>query len=170
MGCPPGDGRDRPGRSDHHRPSCDANHKGLTFRSQDTLQDTELIQTRSNDLADRRSAAAGAKAALLDAFRARMAVAEPTRLARQEERRAISAARDERQAERDRLKRELQEQEQRRVDAEAAERLAVVEALAQAERERRSRLDGLIARTLQDEALRKAERDRRYANRKARQK
>lgn len=81
----------------------------------------------------------------------------------------IAAARAERQAERDRLKRALQEQEQRRLDAEAAVRQAAADAVAQAERDRRTKLDGLIARTIQDEAQRKADRDRRYANRKARQ-
>lgn len=129
-----------------------------------------MIHTRTNDFADRRSAAAGAKDALLQSFRARMAAGEPTRLARQEERRAIAAARDERHAERDRLKREQREQEQRRIEAEAAERQAALDAVAQTERERRERLDGLIARAIQDEALRKAERDKRYSNRKARQK
>ncbi len=99
-----------------------------------------------------------------------MAADDPTRLARQEERRAIAVARDERHAERDRLKRERQQQEQRRIAAEAAERQAAADAIALAERERRERLDGLVARTIQDEALRKAERDRRYANRKARKK
>lgn len=99
-----------------------------------------------------------------------MAADEPTWQARQEERRVIAAARDERHAERDRLKRQKQEQEQRRIEAEAAERQAAVDAVAQAERERRESVDGLIARVVKDEALRKAERDLRYANRKARQK
>ncbi len=99
-----------------------------------------------------------------------MAAGEPTRLARQEERRAIAAARDERHAERDRLKREEREEEQRRIEAKAAEHQAAADALAQAERERRERVNGLIARVIKDEAARKAERDRRYADRKARQK
>lgn len=128
-----------------------------------------MLYTKTNDLSDRRSAAADAKAALLQSYRATMAAGEPTRLARQEERRAISVAREERQAERDRLKREEREREQRRIEAEAAERQAAVDAAAQAERERRERVDGLIARVVKDEAARKAERDQRYANRKARQ-
>lgn len=99
-----------------------------------------------------------------------MVADDPTRLARQEERRAIAAARDERHAERDRLKREKQEQDQRRIEAQAAEQKAAADAVAQAEKERRERVDSLIARTVKDEALRKADRDRRYANRKARQK
>jgi hypothetical protein len=129
-----------------------------------------LIHTKTNDLADRLSAAAAAKAALLQSYRAKMADGDPARLMRQEERRAIAAARDERHAERDRLKREAREQEQKRADAEAAERLAAAEATALAERARRERLDGLVARTIADEALRKAERDRRYSSRKSRQK
>jgi hypothetical protein len=124
----------------------------------------------TNDLADRRSAAADAKAALLQSFRARMSADDPTSLARQEERRMIAAARDERHTERDRLKREKREQEQRSIEAEAAERQAAIDAVAQDEQARRASVDGLIARVVKDEALRKAERDLRYANRKARQK
>ena len=129
-----------------------------------------MLNTKTNDLSERRGAAADAKAALLQSYRAIMAAGEPTRLARQEERRAIAAARDERHAERDRLKREEREEEQRRIEAKAAEHQAAADALAQAERERRERVNGLIARVIKDEAARKAERDRRYADRKARQK
>ena len=129
-----------------------------------------MLNTKTNDLSERRGAAADAKAALLQSYRANMAAGEPTRLARQEERRAIAAARDERHAERDRLKREEREEEQRRIEAKAAEHQAAADALAQAERERRERVNGLIARVIKDEAARKAERDRRYADRKARQK
>lgn len=162
------DGQKSSGQSDHHCHGRETKHEGLTFRSHEILQDTELIHTMTNDLADRRSAAADAKAALLQSFRARMAAGDPTRQARQEERRVIAAARDERHAERDRLKREKHEQEQRRIEAETAERQAAVDAIAQAERERRESVDGLIARVVKDEALRKAERDLRYSNRKAR--
>lgn len=129
-----------------------------------------MIYTKTNDLSGRRGAAADAKAAQLQAYRATMAAAEPTRLARLEERRAIAAARDARHAERDRLKREAREQEQKRLDDEAAERQAALDAAALAESERRERVQGLIARVVKDEAARKAERDRRYADRKARQK
>lgn len=81
----------------------------------------------------------------------------------------VAAARDARHAERDRLKREKHAQDQQRIEAEAAERQAAVDAVAQAERARRESVDSLIARVVKDEALRKAERDQRYANRKARQ-
>lgn len=128
--------------------------------------------TKINDLAGRRSAAAEAKAALLRAYRATREAAEPTRVARQEELLAIAAARDARHEERDRLKSEAKarQEEQARVEAEAA---ACQEAAAVAARARiaaREKADSLVAQVLKDEAARKADRDRRYANRKARQK
>ncbi len=126
-----------------------------------------MKNNKANELHDRRSAAADAKASLLQAYRAAKEAAEPTRLAKQAERMAIATAREERRAERERLKRE----EQERVEAEAAERLAAAEAAARAEVEAREAADkNRIARVIEDEAARKAERDRRYANRKARQK
>lgn len=128
------------------------------------------MQTKTNDLADRRSAAADARAALLQAYRSKMAADDPARMALQEQRRGIAAARDARHAERDRLKREKHEQDQRAIEAAAAERQAASEAAAQSEAARRASLDGLIALAVKDEAQRKAERDRRYANRKAQQK
>lgn len=128
-----------------------------------------MIHPMTNDLTDRRTAAADARAALLQSFRANMTSADPTRLARQEERRQVAAARDARHAERDRLKRAKHAQDQQRINSEAAERQAAVDAVAQAERARRESVDSLIARVVKDEALRKAERDLRYANRKARQ-
>lgn len=144
--------------------------QGLTFRSHETLQENDLIHSKTNDLADRRTAATDAKAALLESYRAKMAANDPTRLARQEERRGIAAARAERHAEQARLAREKAEQEQRRIEAEAADRLAAAEAVAQSEKSRRSSVDGLVARVVKDEATRKADRDRRYANRKAQRK
>lgn len=126
--------------------------------------------SKSNDLADRRSAAADAKAARLQAYRATRDAAEPTRLARQEELLAIAAARDERREERDRLKTEARErqQEQDRVETEAAAYLEAANVAARAEVEAREKADSMIARVIKDEASRKADRDRRYANRKAR--
>ena len=126
-----------------------------------------MKNSRSNDLSDRRGAAADAKAALLKRYRAAKEAAEPTRLARQEERLAVAAAREERRAERERVKRE----EQERLRAEAAERQAAIEAEARAEIEaREASARNRISRVIEDEAARKAERDRRYANRKARRK
>lgn len=121
---------------------------------------------RNNELSDRRSSAADAKAALLQAYHAAKAAAEPTQLARQAERVAIAAAREERRAERERVKTE----ERERIRAEAEEREAAIAAAARAEIDAREAAEkNRISRVLEDEAARKAERDRRYANRKARQ-
>ncbi len=130
-------------------------------------RNTDLKNTRDNDLSDRRSAAADAKAALLQSYRAAKEAAEPTRLARQEERMAVAVAREERRAERERLKLD----EQKRTQAAAAERQATADAAARAEVEAREKAEtDRISRVIEDAALRKAARDLRYANRKARQK
>lgn len=129
-------------------------------------EDTYLRYSRNNELADRRSAAADAKAALLNAYRTAITEPDPSRLARQAERVTLAEARDARRAERDRLKLE----ERTRREAEAAEEQAATEAAAAAETEARKTAENeRIARVVEDEAARKAERDRRYANRKARQ-
>ena len=121
---------------------------------------------RNNEFADRRSAAADAKAILLNAYRAAKEIAEPTRLARQAERVSLVEARDARRAERERLKFE----ERTRLEATAAEEKAAAVAAAVAETEARENAENArIARVVGDEAARKAERDRRYAARKARQ-
>ncbi len=126
----------------------------------------DLKNDRRNDLAERRTAAADAKAALLDAYRAAKEAAEPTRLTREAERQAVAAAREERRAARERMKTE----EAERVQAEAAEREAAIAAAASAEMDARRAADkARVSRVIEDEAARKAERDRRYANRKARQ-
>lgn len=125
-----------------------------------------MKNARNNDLSDRRAAAAQAKSALLNAYRAAKTAADPARLERQAERIAIAAAREERRLERERVKRI----EAERLTAEAAARQAAIEAAARAEIEAREAAEkNRIARVLEDEAARKAERDRRYANRKARQ-
>lgn len=121
---------------------------------------------RDTEFSDRRSTAADAKAALLKAYRAAQEAAEPNRLARQAERQAVAEAREERRAERDRQKAE----ELERIRAEAAEREAAIEAAARAEIEAiEAAQKNRVSRVILDEAARKAERDRRYANRKARQ-
>ncbi|MBD8875086.1 DUF6481 family protein [Roseibium polysiphoniae] len=120
---------------------------------------------RNNEHSDRRSAAKDAKAALVEAFRAAKETAEPTREARQMERRLVAEARDKRRAEREQVKLD----ERNRVAAEAAARDAAVAAAARAEIDARELADkNRIERVLQDEAARKAKRDQRYANRKAR--
>lgn len=121
---------------------------------------------RNNELADRRSAAADAKAILLNAYRAAKEIAEPTRLARQAERVSLAEAREARRAERDRLKLE----ERNRLEATAAEEKATAVAAAVPGTEARENAENArIARLVGDEAARNAERDRRYAARKARQ-
>ena len=135
------------------------------------LQDTDLRNAKDNDLADRRTAAADAIAARLRGFRATKDAAEPTRLQRQAERLAVATARDERHRERDRKKLEelARQQEQERIHAEAAEYQKAANVAARAQAEAQQKTDDLIARVISDEASRKAQRDQRYANRKARQ-
>lgn len=124
-----------------------------------------MKNARTNDLSDRRTAAAEAKVALLNAYHTARAADEPARLARQAERMAAAAAKEERRLERERIKRD----EAERRMAEAIERQAAADAAARAETEARETVEkNRIARVLEDEASRKAERDRRYANRKAR--
>ena len=114
-----------------------------------------------NDPSERRNAAAEAKAALLHKYRVAKEAAEPTRLARQQERMAAAHAREELRAARDLAKLE----EQQRVQAEvAADAVATADVEARAESENKR-----ISRVVKDEAARKAERDQRYADRKARQ-
>ena len=130
-----------------------------------------MRNAKDNELADRSRADTDAKAALLRAHRAAKEAAEPTRLARQAESLAVATAREQRREERDRLKREELErkQEQARIRAEAAEYEAAASVAARARIEAQERTDNLIARVIKDQAARKAERDQRYANRKARQ-
>lgn len=128
-------------------------------------EDTYLRYSRNNELADRRSAAADAKAALLNAYRTAITEPDPSRLARQAERVTLAEARDARRAERDRLKLE----ERTRREAEAAGQAATEAAAAAQTEARKTAENERIARVVEDEAARKAERDRRYANRKARQ-
>lgn len=125
-----------------------------------------MKNARNNELSDRRAASADAKAALLKAYSAAKTADDPAKKAKQAERIAIASAREERRLERQRLKLE----ERQRVEAEAAERQAAAEAEALAESEAREEAEkARIMRVIEDEAARKAERDRRYANRKARQ-
>jgi hypothetical protein len=116
---------------------------------------------KENDFNGRRSAAADAKAALLQSHRAAKEAAEPTRVARQEERLATAAAKEARQTERARIK--LEEQERIQTDA------LVADVAAKAEVEMREKVQkDRNSRVVDDEATQKTERDRRYANRKAR--
>ena len=120
---------------------------------------------KDTELAERRDTAASAKAAMLQAYRAATETVDPTRLARQAEREAVARAREARQAEKALLKAEAQA----RLEAEKQERQAAIAAAAQAEAEQREAKTKSRAAPVLDEAARKAERDRRYANRKVRQ-
>lgn len=125
-----------------------------------------MRHARNNELTDRRSAASDAKASLLTAYRAAKTAAEPSQAARQADRIALVEARDARRAERERLKVE----ERTRLEVLAAQEQAAIAAAATAEIEaRQSAENARISRVVEDEAVRKAERDRRYAARKARQ-
>lgn len=131
-----------------------------------------MISNRTNDLSDRRSAAANAKATLLQSYRATREAAEPTRIARQEERVALAKARDERHAERDRTRHEERQRqlELQHIEAETARQVAAADLAAKAELARCEKSGTPADSIIRDEAARKAERDLRYANRKARQK
>ena len=113
-----------------------------------------------DDLSERLSAAAKAKQALLEKFRARPKPGDPAVMEREAARLATSQARDQRAAERKAVReaegRRLAEEEARKAAEEAA-RKAVEEA------ERAAQERAL-------EAERKAARDARYAARKARKK
>jgi DsbC/DsbD-like thiol-disulfide interchange protein len=121
-----------------------------------------LRHARNNELTDRRSAAADAKASLLTAYRAARTAAEPSQSARQAERISLVEAREARRAERERVKHE----ELTRIEALAAQEQAAAAVEIEA---RQSAENARISRVVEDEAARNAERDRRYAARKARQ-
>ena len=114
---------------------------------------TKPAHTRTN-FDDRISAAAAAKQALLERFKARPSTDDPAWIAQQEALKAIADARDIRAAERKAAK----EEEARRVAAELAAKKAAELAEAAAAK----------ARAVATEAERKAARDAKYAARKAR--
>lgn len=108
---------------------------------------------------DRLSAAASARQAALERFRSRPGPDDPEVIKRKEERLAIAAARDVRDAER-----------RARKEAEAAAR-AEQEAKERVEREAREKREAIekVIREAAEAAERKKQRDERYAARKARQ-
>ncbi|MBD8554249.1 hypothetical protein IFT84_06880 [Rhizobium sp. CFBP 8762] len=119
-----------------------------------------------NGFADRRKASDEAKKKLLSKFAAAPKADDPALAAKLAERQAIADAREARRAERERQKAE----EHARQLAEAAALTAAAEAEAKAAAEaHENEAKDRIARVIADEAERKAERDRRYAARKARQ-
>ena len=119
-----------------------------------------------NGFADRRKAAAEAKQQLLKKFASAPKADDPELAAKLAERKANADAREARRAERERQKQEENERQLAEAAAltAAAEEEANAEAVAREATERER-----IARVIADEAERKAERDRRYAARKARQ-
>lgn len=125
-----------------------------------------MRHSRNNELTDRRSAAADAKAALLTEYRAAKTAAEPLQAARQADRISLVEAREARRAERERLKVE----ERTRLETLAVQKQEAIKAAAAAELEARQLAENIrISRVVEEEAVHKAERDRRYAARKARQ-
>ena len=121
------------------------------------------------EFSERQSAATNAKKALLDKFKAKAGPGDPEFDARQAERKALAAARDARQkAAREKAAREAEEARVARLRAEEEARIraAEEERLRKEEEERRYQ-EELIAREVL-EAEKKAERDARYAARKAR--
>ncbi len=117
---------------------------------------------KGNKFEDRASAAAAAKRALVENFKAaKPAPDDPAVLARQAERRAIAEARDIRAAERKKLK---EAEDQKRI----AEDVARIEAERLRAEEEAARIAEAAARDEAIKAQRKAERDAKYAARKAR--
>lgn len=119
-----------------------------------------------NSFADRRKTAVEAKKQLLEKFAAAPKLTDPEMQEKLAAREAVAAAREARRAEREALK------------VAEIERLAAVElALKAAEEEREKAeleareadMNNRVSRVVADEIERKAERDRRYAARKARQ-
>ncbi|MGO4567939.1 DUF6481 family protein [Rhizobium sp. 2YAF20] len=125
-----------------------------------------MRHVNDNGFAERRKAAAEAKKLLLKKFETAPKADDPEMVAKRLEREAIAAARELRRAEREQLKQEARERQ-------LAEAAAQTEAATAAERQeaeaREAAAKDRIARVIADEAERKAERDRRYAARKARQ-
>ncbi len=123
---------------------------------------------------DRRKSAAEAKQELLKKFKSAPKADDPEMIAKRQEREAIAAAREERRAERMRIKKE--EEDRRKAEAAA---VAEAEARAKEEAEAALRAEAeereaakkkLIQSVVASEEERKAERDRKDAARKARQK
>jgi hypothetical protein len=115
------------------------------------------------DHKDRKQAAVEARKAALEKFRSKPGPGDPEFEAREQERRAIIAAREQRQTEKDAIAAEKRAREER--ERELAE-IALREDIDRRDRERAEQDE----RDRQLEIERKAERDARYAARKARQK
>ncbi|CDM62056.1 MULTISPECIES: DUF6481 family protein [Rhizobium] len=118
-----------------------------------------------NGFAERRNSAAEAKKQLLTKFASAPKSTDPAMRERLAAREAIAAARQVRRADREASKKA----EHERVLMEAAALAAAAKANERAEAEaRQAVINDQMSRDVVDEAARKAERDRRYAARKAR--
>ena len=113
---------------------------------------------KDQDMKERLARAAEARQKALEKFKARPGPDDPEVVKRREERAAIAAAREVREAERKAQK------------AKEAEERAAREAIEKVEREARERREAIekVIRDAAEAAERKADRDRRYAARKAR--
>jgi len=116
---------------------------------------------KGSTFTDRRDEAAAAKRALIERFKARPPADDPAVLARTIERKAIAEARDVRTAERSVKKQEQDLQRQ-------AELLAKQEADARAAEDAAAKAVEQVTRDEAIRADRKAQRDAKYAARKAR--
>jgi hypothetical protein len=137
----------------------------MAYRDQKTTGRYRLRHPGDDNFANRRKAANEAKQQLLDKLKATPKADDPETIARRAERRATADARELRRAER--VKSKQEEAERSLAAAAALADAANAEARAKAE-EREVQERDRIARVISDEADRKAERDRRYAARKAR--
>lgn len=125
---------------------------------------------RNKEFSDRRGDASSAKAAQLTAFMAAQSAGAAERAAKAAERAAVAQARDERRAARDQVKRDELAKAAEAAAVKAAEALALQQEIDLAAAEAAAAvpsMDSHIARIIADGAARKAERDMRYAKRKA---
>src|SRR5262245_49290070 len=120
---------------------------------------TVMREYKDQNRLERLERAAKAKQQILEKFRSRPAADDPAVVARAAERKAIAEAREARDKEREERK------------GKEANARAQPEAVERAEREARERREPVekVIRDAAEAAERKAERDRRYAARKARQ-
>jgi hypothetical protein len=114
---------------------------------------------KEQDLKERLARATKARQAALEKFKARPPADDPAVVARAAERKAVAEAR------------EARAQERAAIKAKEGEERAAREAIEKVEREARERREAIekVIRDATEAAERKADRDRRYAARKARQ-
>ena len=126
-----------------------------------------MKEFRQPSLAERREMAAKAKQAQLEAARAKAPANDPKFAERQAARWKVSEARDSRALDR---KAQRSAEAKRKETAQAVEEAARVKAVAAAEQARATEAAAAAARAATSIIDRKAERDARYAARKARKK